>query len=83
MSHDERKKRSVAAVASEQRSGPVRRRLSKWRVQRDWPGVVARLLCVLFAMVGLLPLTASLLARLDASHYRRILKACVFYTVLH
>src|SRR5262245_48479781 len=42
-----------------------RKRRKRWRGRRDWGGVVARVLCTLFAFVGLVPLVVGGLARLD------------------
>lgn len=36
-----------------------------WRHQRDWGGIVARVLCLLFALVGLVPLALGGLVRLE------------------
>lgn len=41
------------------------RRKRSWRRRRDWGGILAKLFCVAFALVGLLPLTAGALIRLD------------------
>jgi len=36
-----------------------------WQRRRDWGGLVARAWCVIFALVGLMPLTLGAVARLD------------------
>ncbi len=36
-----------------------------WRRRRDWGGIVARVLCVVFALFGLVPLALGALVRLD------------------
>ena len=46
-------------------NGHGKRRHQPWRRRRDWGGVVARVLCMLFAIVGLVPLGLGALVRLD------------------
>lgn len=41
------------------------RRKRSWRRRRDWGGLLAKLFCVVFALIGVLPLTAGALIRLD------------------
>ncbi len=54
---------TVQAVEPDRQKRP-RRKL--WRRRRDWGGIIARVLCTLFAVVGLVPLAAGGLARLDS-----------------
>ncbi|MBW2456248.1 MAG: translocation/assembly module TamB domain-containing protein [Deltaproteobacteria bacterium] len=54
---------TVQAVEPGRQKRPRRK---PWRRRRDWGGIVARTLCVIFAVVGLVPLAAGGLARLDS-----------------
>ncbi|MEM1029176.1 MAG: translocation/assembly module TamB domain-containing protein [Myxococcota bacterium] len=56
--------RTVQAADPDRDGGRGRRR--RWRQRRDWGGLVARLSCVAFAVLGLLPLAAGALIRVDA-----------------
>lgn len=42
-----------------------RGRKRRWRRKRDWGGILARLLCTLFAIIGVIPLGLGALARVD------------------
>ncbi|MCC6522166.1 MAG: translocation/assembly module TamB domain-containing protein [Polyangiaceae bacterium] len=53
----------AAAEAVEVRFGP-KQRPQRWRPRRHWGRLVARILCGLFALVGVVPLGAGLLVRL-------------------
>jgi translocation and assembly module TamB len=47
-------------------NGKDKKTTKRWKAERDWGGVVARVLCALFALVGLIPLALGGLVRLDA-----------------
>lgn len=51
------------APRSDPRKG--RQRKKKWRQRRDWGGIFAKLLCVAFAIIGLIPLALGGLVRLE------------------
>ena len=55
---------AVEAVAPDRENGPGKKRRG-WKKRRDWGGIFARTLCVLFAIVGLVPLALGGLARFD------------------
>ncbi|RLB54359.1 MAG: hypothetical protein DRI90_20285, partial [Deltaproteobacteria bacterium] len=54
--------RTVQAVEPGRQKGARRKR---WRRRRDWGQIIARVLCTIFALVGVIPLVAGGLARLD------------------
>lgn len=62
-----RQNASPAAVpaADDDRAPEPPRRRGKWRASRDWGGILARLLCVGFALIGLVPLAVGGLVRID------------------
>ena len=55
--------RTVQAVEPGRQNGARRK---TWRRRRDWGRIVTRILCALFAVVGVIPLVAGGLARLDS-----------------
>ena len=61
----------LAVPAAEQNPAPNGdrkgrgKRRRRWKAQRDWGGILAKLLCVVFAFIGLVPLALGGLVRLD------------------
>jgi translocation and assembly module TamB len=63
MSRLPRQARAAEAADPERPNGDEKRR--RWRRRRDWGGLVARLLCAVFALVGVVPLAVGGLLRVD------------------
>ena len=53
----------VQAADPDRAKGRDRKR--RWRRRRDWGGILARLLCTVFAIIGVVPLGLGALARVD------------------
>jgi translocation and assembly module TamB len=61
-----RKQRPVQAADPGRTNGNGNGRRKPWRRRRDWGGIVARILCGVFAVVGLVPLAVGVVVRLDS-----------------
>lgn len=58
--------RTVQAVDPDRNGGnDVHGRSPRWRRRRDWGGILARVLCALFALIGIIPLGLGALSRVD------------------
>ena len=56
------------ALASDSEKPPnvKPKRRPRWSRKRDWGGILARALCVMFALIGLVPLLLTTMTRLDS-----------------
>ncbi len=55
----------AAEPAADEHPTPKRKRRGTWRESRDWGGLLAKALCAVFALVGVIPLALGALVRID------------------